>query len=104
MTDGAPTYSGRVAVVTGASRGLGRALAAYFVGRGANVVGLSRGEATIDQPGYRHESIDIGDDGQVRSAFISIGRALGRADILVNSAAVLTSQHALVMPAERAEE
>jgi len=96
-------YAGRVAVVTGASRGLGAALVGHLLANGATVVGFSRGDATLEAAGYSHHALDVGDEYAVRSAFVQVGRAHGRLDILVNAAAVLTSIHALVMPAESAE-
>jgi 3-oxoacyl-[acyl-carrier protein] reductase len=97
-------YEGRVAVVTGTRMGLGRLLAEYLLSRGATVIGMSRGAASISDPRYAHQQVDIGDDHDVRSAFVQVGRDAGRLDILINSAAVLTSIHAMVMPAGRAEE
>ena len=41
------TFSGQVALVTGASRGIGRAIAAELVGRGLTVVGTATGEAGL---------------------------------------------------------
>jgi len=98
------TYAGRIAVVTGTRTGLGKSLAEHLLANGAKVVGMSRGAPTISTPAYSHQRVDVGDDDQVRSAFILVGREHKRLDILINSAAVLTSIHALVMPAARAEE
>lgn len=99
-----PKYSGRVVVVTGARKGLGRILTDYFLDQGARVVGMSRGEASITHARYEHHAIDIGDDRAVRAAFIQIARSHGSIDIVVNNAAVLMSIHAMLMPATRAEE
>lgn len=101
--DGAGRYEGRVAVVTGASRGIGKALTDHFLAQGARVAGISRGKVP-EREGYRHFSLDVADDEAVRAAFREIGRAFERVDILVNNAAALTSQHALLMPAGRASE
>jgi 3-oxoacyl-[acyl-carrier protein] reductase len=97
-------YRGRVVVVTGARKGLGRMIAGYFLGEGADVVGLSRGKGSIMAPTYVHTRLDVGDADAVRKVFIEIGRKHGRVDILINNAAVLTSMHAMLMPAMRAEE
>ncbi len=63
-----------VAVVTGASGGLGAAIAAELEGRGYGVVGLSRSSG-----------VDVADEERVRAAFDE----LERLDVLVNNAAVL---------------
>ena len=100
----ASEYANRVVVVTGARKGLGQVLANHFLAGGAKVIGISRGEATIRHPEYAHYAADVGDDAAVREVFIQIARALGKVDIVVNNAAVLTSMHAMLMPATRAEE
>lgn len=82
---------GRVAVITGASRGIGRACALALAEAGADVVLISRTrselEALADQiesGGARAAAIacDVGHAGQVRAAFDQ----LARVDVLVNSA------------------
>jgi 3-oxoacyl-[acyl-carrier protein] reductase len=97
-------YEGKVVVVTGASRGLGRILAEHFLDEGARVVGISRGESSIAREGYEHLAIDIGDDRVVRATFARLARTYRAVDIVVNNAGVLTSLHAMLMPASRAEE
>jgi 3-oxoacyl-[acyl-carrier protein] reductase len=98
------TYQDRVVVVTGARKGLGRLVADHFLEQGAEVVGLSRGEATIDHPNYEHHSVDVGDDRRVREVFLRIGRAHGSVDIVINNAAVVVVRHALITTASQAEE
>lgn len=99
-----PKYAGRVAVVTGARKGLGRLLTDHFLDQGAQVIGFSRGDSSIAHGNYSHYNVDVGDDLAVRAAFVAIARAHGRVDILINNAAVLTSIHAMLLPAPRAEE
>jgi 3-oxoacyl-[acyl-carrier protein] reductase len=97
-------YSDRVVVVTGARKGIGRILADHFLAEGARVIGMSRGDAAITHANYDHRSLDVGDNLAVRAAFAAISRTHGRVDIAINNAGVLTSVHALLMPASRAEE
>ena len=66
-----------VAVVTGASGGLGRAIVAELEGRGYEVVGLSRSTG-----------VDVSDERRVGAAF----KGLERLDALVNNAAVLINK------------
>jgi len=104
MTAGGP-YAGRVAVVTGARRGIGRLAAEHLLQGGAAVVGISRqADGVLEHPRYAHLAADVGDDAAVRGAFREVARRHGRLDVLVNAAAVLTSQYALVLPGGRAEE
>jgi 3-oxoacyl-[acyl-carrier protein] reductase len=97
-------YADRVVIVTGASRGLGRLLAEYFLSESARVVGVSRGASDLVHASYEHRTADITDDPAVREMIVGVARSHGRIDILVNNAAVLTSLHAMLMPAARAED
>jgi NAD(P)-dependent dehydrogenase (short-subunit alcohol dehydrogenase family) len=85
---------GRVSVVTGVSRGIGRATARALVDEGARVYGLSRdpatGEPAMAELGAaaRFVRCDISDPDDIMAA---VGRVLegeGRVDVLVNNAAL----------------
>jgi len=104
MPVGAGRYETRVAVVTGARRGIGKVIATHFLAEGAQVIGFAREAATLEHDRYVHFTLDVGDDEAVRAAFRDIGRRFASLDILVNNAAVLTSQYALLMPASKARE
>ncbi len=97
-------YEGRVVAVTGASRGIGRAIVEHFLAGNAIVIGFSRGVSSLQAERYLHLNVDIGDHEAVRGAFRTIRQRFGRLDILVNNAAVLTSQHLLLMPPSAVRE
>jgi NAD(P)-dependent dehydrogenase (short-subunit alcohol dehydrogenase family) len=86
--------SKKVAVVTGATSGSGRAVAKRFAHEGATVVMLARGAARLEElaaslgPSAVGLPTDIGDPDSVDATFAEIGRRWGRLDILVNNAAV----------------
>jgi NAD(P)-dependent dehydrogenase (short-subunit alcohol dehydrogenase family) len=89
--------AGRVAVVTGGGRGLGRAMAEGLATAGAAVVVTSRTEArnqevaeAIRVAGGRALGVvaDVRDPDQIASAFSRAREAFGRVDILVNNAGV----------------
>jgi 3-oxoacyl-[acyl-carrier protein] reductase len=96
-------YAGRVALVTGARRGVGRIVSEHFLSRGAEVVGLARGEPTIDHPRYRHCRVDLADAEAIQAVFADLRGTVEHVDIVVNNAAVLTSQYAMIMPAGAAQ-
>jgi 3-oxoacyl-[acyl-carrier protein] reductase len=92
-------YDGRVVLVTGARRGVGRLLTDHFIAHGAQVVGFSRHEdAAEGRPGYHPFKVDVGDADSVTHGFEHVRKQFGRVDIVVNNAAVLTSQYAMIMP------
>ena len=104
MSEDAPLrYEGKVVVVTGASRGIGRMLVEYFLQQGAQVAGVSRGEVEGEQERYTHFAADVADPKAVQMAVARMAKQFGKLDIVVNNAAVLTSQYAMIMPAANAQ-
>jgi 3-oxoacyl-[acyl-carrier protein] reductase len=90
----------RVAVVTGASRGIGRDVALLLAARGARVVAAARGEhasetvAAIGAAGGLGEmaSLDVTDSGAVEALVSGTVGRHGRIDILVNNAGITRDQ------------
>jgi 3-oxoacyl-[acyl-carrier protein] reductase len=93
-------YAGKLVVVTGTSRGLGKLIAEHFLAEGANVIGMARSEATIRHSRYVHQTVDITDAMQVRSALVG----LNKLDILVNNAGVGPVGFAIVMDPDKARD
>lgn len=95
------SLEGKVAVVTGAAAGLGRAIAEAFAREGARVVVADRDEAGAQAVaatlggGALAKRVDVADPSQVDALFAAIAEATGRVDILVNNAG-LVSQRPLV--------
>lgn len=88
---------GRVALVTGASRGLGFAMAEALAAHGCHVALNGREPATLEaaaarlrEQGWRAEALafDVTDAAAAKAAIERIGEAHGRLDILVNNAGV----------------
>jgi dehydrogenase/reductase SDR family protein 4 len=83
----------KTAIVTGASRGIGRAIAEAFVREGANVVICGRKQETLDRvakeigPRVRPFACHVGRADQIEDLVKSTIREFGQIDILVNNAA-----------------
>jgi len=97
-------YLDKIVLITGASRGIGKGTSLYLLEQGAKVIGFSKGNSTISDKNYYHFSVDIRDTMKIRKTFFEISKKFAKVDILINNAAVLTSQYSMIMPAEKAKE
>lgn len=89
--------AGKVAIVTGGSRGIGKAVARQLAAEGADVAIAARTEDALretavelgEETGQRilPVIVDTGDDSSVRSMVDAVVAEFGRVDVLVNSAA-----------------
>ena len=79
----------RTVVVSGASRGIGRAVAELLLEGGARVVGIARStEDIIEHPRYQHHSIDLGDLEASGEALRALSSELESVDGVVSNAGV----------------
>jgi len=112
-----PDLSGQVAIVTGASRGIGKAIALRLAEAGAAVVVAAKSERSRDLlPGSIHETVaeieadggkalalktDLRDEAQVEALVSQTLEHFGRVDLLVNNAGALWMQPVGETPMKR---
>jgi 3-oxoacyl-[acyl-carrier protein] reductase len=97
--------AGRVAIVTGASRGIGEAIAKRLAARGAHVVAAARGDQTsavvegIAAAGGKAEAarVDVTDRASIDAMIGGVLERHGRVDILVSNAGIARDQLLLRM-------
>ena len=104
------SLSGHVALVTGASQGIGRACAVQLAKSGATVVVAARNQEKLAElaqeiiaAGGQASAfvLDVADEEQIKTVFKAVIAQLGKIDILVNNAGITRDQ--LVMRMKRAD-
>jgi len=104
------TLSGRVALVTGASQGIGRSCALKLAQSGATLALAARSHEKLQELAAEIAAVggkaaafplDVGDEEQIKSTFKAVLAQFGKIDILVNNAGITRDQ--LVMRMKRAD-
>jgi len=104
------SLSGRIALITGASQGIGRACALKLAASGATVVVAARNQEKLAELVRQIEAtggkasafpIDVADEEQVKVAFKAALGQVGKIDILINNAGITRDR--LVMRMKRAD-
>ncbi len=105
MTAGKGRLSGKTALVTGAGRGIGRAVALAYAREGANLVLCSRTRAELDEAAAEaallgaevlSEACDVAESVQVKALVRRAIRRFKRIDVLVNNAGIISPRAGIV--------
>ena len=80
------SFTGKVVVVTGGTKGIGRAVATRFHEAGATVITLARHAPDPSMTGIHFLPADLADESQITAAFDRVAADHGRVDVLVNNA------------------
>ena len=95
----------RVALVTGSSRGIGRALVEHLLASNFDVHGVSRSEnRDLTSESYTHHVCDLQDAESIQKVFSTLRKNGVQLDTVVNNAGVLTSQYAMILSPEAAKD
>lgn len=78
----------KIAVVTGAAKGLGASMAQLFAKEGATVVAVDMGELTYAASGVEYYKLNITDTAECKKFYDYVIAKYGRVDILVNNAGI----------------
>jgi gluconate 5-dehydrogenase len=107
------SLAGQAVIVTGASRGIGRAITRRLASAGAQVAGFARDEGQLDQTGLLVAAdggtflpwvVDVTDAAAVDKGVAAVADRLGRIDVLVNNAAACSRGGLTDMPPEAYDE
>ena len=99
------SLDGQVALITGATRGIGKRIADGLVDHGATVYAGARDTDDITDSDRRAVELDVTDADQRAAAVGRISDEVGRLDILVNNAGIMDSREPLdAMAAESIEQ
>ncbi|MGB8116995.1 MAG: 3-oxoacyl-[acyl-carrier-protein] reductase [Candidatus Sulfotelmatobacter sp.] len=104
------SLSGRIAFITGASQGIGRACAVKLAAKGASVAVAARNQEKLNQLASEITAsggkaaafaLDVTDEEQIKSAIKAANAQFGKIDILVNNAGITRDQ--LIMRMKRSD-
>ncbi len=105
-------YKDRVAIVTGASSGIGRAIALDLAARGATVVAAARRADMLEEvarecrktaPGSEAAATDVGDRAAVEKLISGVLERHGKIDLLINNAGIPMRVHASRLTSDQIE-
>lgn len=84
---------GKVTIVTGAGRGIGRAITDRFLSEGAIVCGVDLQDGSMDEfvnnPRFIPSYFDVTNQNAIRELFVKIQKDYGKLDVMVNNAGIM---------------
>jgi len=87
-------------LITGSSRGLGKALAEHYLHEGDNVYGCARSQGSIDHDNYFHYQVDIASPEDVNNLFFTLRKEIKQLDAIINNAGIASMNAFALTPVE----
>jgi len=94
----------RNVLITGTTRGLGKAMAEYFLSLGDTVIGCARTEQTITHPQYQHHILDLSSSEAIADFFFAVRKYCKHLDILINNAGIAKMNAFALTPIESVQK
>ena len=88
----------QVILITGTRKGIGKYLVEYYVKKGFQVIGCSRGPVDYELENYQHFCLDVSDEVKLKQMFTEIRKTHNRLDVLINNAGIASMNHSLLTP------
>lgn len=94
----------KIILITGTSKGIGKAIANYYLTQNHIVIGCSRAKSSIDHPNYRHFSLEVNNEKAVVSMIRAVKKEFGKIDVLINNAGMASMNHLLTTSVQSIEK
>ena len=91
-------------LITGTRKGIGKYLVEYYVKKGFQVIGCSRGPFEYELDNYQHFCLDVSDEINVKKMFSEINKTYKRLDVLINNAGIASMNHILLTPTKTVQQ
>lgn len=89
---------GSTILITGNRKGIGLHLTNYYLNKGNNVIGCSRGESNLSHPNYLHIKADVSNEKMVKKVISESKKKFKIIDVLINNAGLASLNHSLLTP------
>ncbi len=87
-------------LITGTSRGLGKAMAEHYINSGDIVYGCARSDESIEHDHYHHIQIDIASPEEIRNLFFLLRKEADHLDAIINNAGIASMNAFALTPVE----
>jgi 3-oxoacyl-[acyl-carrier protein] reductase len=91
-------------MITGASCGIGKALAEHFLAMGDTAIGVSCSESDIISDNYHHYFADVASEADPKHVFTNVKKQFGALDVLINNAGIARMNAFALTPISNVQE